>query len=160
MTENLRSPLFGLLVTQDNELDIDGLVAYSLYKHHKREWCTQFEADKNRVPSLEEKLDFAKSVSTPGQLERYIKDAQDALGEFAGSLLDEERPEIEKEAITGRVEAAAQKIESQGTLAAQIKIGVVSTMISTFTLVALAIGIRLFGIDLIDGLQSLGATPK
>ena len=82
-----RSPIFELLVGTSDQYDVDNLVAYSLYKQHKREWCVEFEQDKGRPPTHEEKLEFAKSQRSPSQLERYLKDAQDALGEFAGSLL-------------------------------------------------------------------------
>ena len=116
-----------------------------------------FVTEKQRPPSSEEKLEFAKGQSTNSQLERYLKDAQDALLHFAGSLIDEERPEIAAEAIAGRINEAVLKVETQTSVRYMLFYGFVSTLISTASLILLAIGLRLFGVDLIDGLQALGA---
>jgi hypothetical protein len=153
-----QSKVFELLngSTIGYEADVDGLVAYALYKQHKRDWCEQFQEERGAPPTSQEKLDFSKSVSTPGQLERYLKDAQDALGEFAGSLIDEEAPKIAEAAITGRIELAASRIENQSSFKSMVLFGVISTLISTSTLILLAVGIRLLGIDLLSAVDALG----
>jgi hypothetical protein len=152
-----RSQVFELLNLDERNSDIESLVAYALYKQHKREWCVEYEIEHGAQPSPEEKLRFAKSVSTPTQLERYRKDARDALGEFSDVLISDVAPEIENNAITGRIEAAASRIEKQGGFPKLLLGGVVSTLISTSVLILLAIGLRLFGIDLVEGISQLSA---
>lgn len=69
--------------------------------------------------------------------------------------MDEARNEISEEAITARIERAAREIGSQGSFKNQVLSGVTSTAITTLVLIILVIGIRLFGIDLIDGLGAI-----
>lgn len=152
-----RSQVFELLNLDDRGSDIESLVAYALYKQHKREWCVEYEIEHGTQPSSDEKLRFAKSVSTPTQLERYRKDARDALGEFSDVLIEDVAPEIATNAITGRIEAAASRVERQGSFGRLLLSGAISTLISTAVLILLAVGLRLFGIDLIEGISQLSA---
>ena len=153
MTELEKNKVFDLLGADGN--DIEALTAYALYKRHKRSWATGFLEKNGAKPSPTDDAAFAQAVSTPDQLDRYKKDAQDILIAFANQTVDEARSEIAEEAITARIERAASEISSQGSFRSQIFNGIISTAITTFVLIILVIGLRLFGIDLIDGLSSL-----
>ena len=150
-----RSQVFELLNLDDGTANVEGLVAYALYKRHKREWCEEFEAEHDRQPNATEKLQFAKSVSTVTQLERYRLDAQNALIDFSDSLIDDITPEIQAEAVTGRIEAAASKVEKAGSFVSLVFSGTVSTLISTSVLTLLVVATTLFGVDVLDGLDAL-----
>lgn len=151
-----KSPIFDLLLGDDGD-DVEKLVAYALYKKHKRDWCSQFENEHGRTPNDDEKIAFAKGLSIPSQLDRYLKDAQDALGEYAGYMIDEAEPEIAREAISARIEEAANKIEKSGGFWRAVFQGLAASVITTIALIVLAIGIQFFGIDLIDGINAISA---
>ena len=153
-----RSPIFELLNKHDDRFDVDGLVAYALYKKHKRSWAKEFFDEHGKEPTSKQKLDFAKSVSTKDQLIRYRMDAQDALIEYAESLIDEARPSIREDAMAGRIEDAADRIEAQASFKSMVLNGAVSTLISTFVLLLLALVLWLFGIDLLDALETLNSS--
>jgi hypothetical protein len=148
-----KNEVFDLLGADGN--DIEALTAYALYKRHKRSWATEFEVKNSSKPKPEDDAAFARAVSTPDQLDRYRKDAQDILIAFANQTVDDARREISEEAITARIERAAREIGNQGSFKNQVLNGVTSTAITTLVLIILVIGIRLFGIDLIDGIGSI-----
>lgn len=145
------NPLFDLLASDKN--DIEGLAAYALYKRHKRSWAQNTREVEHREPTPDEERNFARSAATPDQLDRYRKDAQDILLAFANTFLEDERPRIEREAITARIEAAARSVEQSGSFLSLLKVGVVSTIITSALLALLAFGTQFFGIDLIDALH-------
>lgn len=150
---NPKNEVFDLLGAEGD--DIEALTAYALYKRHKRRWAAQFEATNGKKPDQSDDHAFAKAVSTEDQLDRYRKDAQDILIAFANQTVDDARAEIEAEAVTVRIEKAATEISSQGSLKNQIFSSIISTGITTVFLIIVVIGLRLFGIDVIDGLQAI-----
>ncbi|AWZ19412.1 conserved hypothetical protein [Roseovarius sp. EC-HK134] len=151
---SFKNKVFDLL-TQDGEDDIEALAAYGLYKRHKRMWAKDFEAENGKPPTPEDDAQFARAVCTTDQLARYRKDAQDILIAFANQSIEDATPQIEVGAITTRIEKAAASIEQQSSFKQQIVSGLISTLITTAALILLAIGIRLFGIDVIDGVREL-----
>ena len=64
-----RNAVFASLVTSDD--DIAGLVAYSIYKQHKLDWLTAFEAAKRRVPDEAELASYIIGEGTPRRLATY-----------------------------------------------------------------------------------------
>ena len=153
-----RNPIFETLVG-DDETDIEALIAYALYKKHKRQWAREIEAQTGTLPSQSQNIVFFQAVGTPDQLERYRKDARDILLAFAEKMVEDARPMIEARAIEGRIEDASRKIEDQASFWTSVKSGVVSTLINTAVLILLAIGVRLLGIDLLTAYQTLGTAP-
>lgn len=146
------NPMFELLAGEDNE-DIEGLVAYALYKRHKRQWAQKIRDEKHRNPTPDEEEGFAISNSTGDQCDRYRKDAQDILIGFANSFVEDQRPFIAKEAVAGELIEAAQKIRKSGSFWSLLIVGVSSTVITSVLLALLAFGTQVFGIDLIDALR-------
>jgi len=150
-----RNPIFDRLVG-DNDTDLEALTAYALYKKHKRNWARDIEQETGSLPTPQQDTEFFKAVGTDDQLDRYRKDAQDILLAYANQMTENAAAEISKDAIRGRIEVAAQKIEGHGTFWSSVKSGIVSTLINTAVLILLAIGIRLIGVDLLSAYQSLG----
>lgn len=150
---NPQNEVFDLLGAEGD--DIEALTAYALYKRHKRRWASEFERSNGKKPDQSDDQAFAKAVSTADQLDRYRKDAQDILIAFANQTVDDARAEIEAEAVTVRIERAAAEIGTQGSLRNQIFSSIISTGITTVFLIIVVIGLRLFGIDVIDGLQAI-----
>lgn len=151
----VRNPIFDRLVG-DNDSDLEALTAYALYKKHKRAWARDMEQTSGRLPTAAQDREFFTAVGTPDQLDRYRKDAQDILLAYANQMVIQARPEIEREAVEGRIDTAAKKIEQSGSFLASVRAGLVSTLINTAILILLAVGIRLIGIDLLSAYASLG----
>jgi hypothetical protein len=103
---------------------------------------------------------FARVASTYDQLDRYRKDARDILIAFANETVDEARPDIEREAITARMEKAAYEAGSQTTFWKQIQFGVVASAINTVLLIVIAVGIQLTGVDVLEVMQNLSDGPR
>ena len=146
--------VFDLLGVESDD-DIEALTAYALYKRHKRAWAKEFAATHGAQPTVDDDKAFAKVASTQDQLERYRKDARDILIAFANQTVHEVRADIEQRAITARIEKAATELSSQRSFRKQVLSGIVATAINTICLIILAIGIRLFGIDLLNILQEI-----
>ena len=149
----MKNPVFDLLGAEGD--DIEALTAYALYKRHKRAWAVNFAEQHQRQPERADDETFAGVASTPDQLERYRKDARDILIAFADQTVEEARQVIERDAITARIEKAANQIGSQASFWKQVGFGIVATAINTLIIVILAIGIRLMGIDLLDAVNKL-----
>lgn len=64
-----RNNVFGHLVNDDG--DIAGLVAYSIYKQHKLDWLRAFESAKGRVPDDNELSSYIIGEGTPRRLATY-----------------------------------------------------------------------------------------
>lgn len=150
----MSNPVFDLLGEDGH--DIESLTAYALYKQHKRTWAADFQQQHGTPPSAADDAAFAKVASTYDQLNRYRKDARDILIAFANETVDDARPDIEREAITARIEKAAAEAGSQTTFWKQVQFGVVASAINTLILIVLAVGIRLTGVDFFEIMQSLG----
>lgn len=148
---------FDLLAGSDH--GVDGLLAYAYYKRHKRAWLQEFQRARGRDPSPEEVLAFADGACVEDQLARYRQQAENALVAYAGVYVDQAAPGIAREAVTARIEGAADRIERQSELLPQVRIALVSTLMSTAILVVLAIGVRLLGIDLIEAVSKLAGNP-
>jgi hypothetical protein len=72
-----RNPVFEQLVSGDS--DIVGLVAYSIYKQHKRDWLIAFKHAKGRTPTDEESVAYIIGESTPRRLATFRHLAQATL---------------------------------------------------------------------------------
>ena len=64
-----RNSVFGHLVQDDG--DITGLVAYSIYKQHKLDWLRAFEAARGRAPDDNELASYIIGEGTPRRLATY-----------------------------------------------------------------------------------------
>lgn len=154
-----RNPIFDNLVGE-NETDLEALTAYALYKKHKRQWAKAIETETGSLPTAAQDTEFYKAVGTSDQLDRYRKDAQDILLAYANQMVESAVPEISNNAISGRIELAASKIEASAGIWHSVKSGFISTLISTAVLVLLAVGIRLFGIDILSAYNALAEVPS
>lgn len=156
---HVHNPIFEKLGADGD--DIESLVAYALYKQHKRQWALNFEKREGRKPDPKEDAAFASAVSTEDQLNRYHQNAADLMISFANRVLEDARGEIEREAITTRIETAASAVSGSASFGKQVLTGLVSSLITTFVLIVLTVAIALFGVDPLDGVSNLvGAKPN
>jgi hypothetical protein len=140
--------------------DLTGLVAYSLYKQHKRDWLIRFREATGASPSSQELNAFLLSVLLPDQIAQYRQAAADALVGYAQAFVLAEEPKIREEAISQRIALAAHQIESAGRWQRQIVPGIAAAAIWTLFLIALALLLRFAGIDVLDIIESVSARSR
>lgn len=102
MEEKEKTFIFNLLV--DGKDDIQGHIAYALYKHDKIEWIKKKEEENGKCPTEEEKEEYRKICSYPGRLEAYKSRANDLLTIFSNNLLEEYSGVIEDKYIRSKDE--------------------------------------------------------
>jgi hypothetical protein len=88
------------------EDDLVGLIAYALYKQHKRDWLAAFSTDTGRQPRDEEVHAFMLGEGTDKQLRGYRAQAAVVLRSYTDSVVAEERPQAIVEAVEGRIKAS------------------------------------------------------
>ena len=138
--------LFEALVATDEEKDDDatlvGFVAYVFYKIAKREWVDEFYTKNGRHPT---DADIRAYVIgwTESRIEGLRTEARTALSQFSSYIIDRETPAIVKKALQTRSFPRDAGVAFCGAL------------IYTLALVALALVLRLFGIDIEHALSAL-----
>lgn len=143
------NPIFERIVgDQDN--NPERLLAYALYKREKYNWTAARKAE-GKPPTDADKSVFVESCVH--RIDSYLAEAGRALDGYAQAVVASERPAIEKNAITGRVEQAAQKLESWPSVWKQIGTGIASWVASLVLLLIAAWGAKTLGIDVIEALK-------
>lgn len=138
------NPIYEKLVDEaDHELI--GLVAYALYKRSKREWASNIRARDSRGPTPEQ-LDGFVETWTSDRLEGLRIEARSVLTDFAGEVVDSERPHIVEDAL-------------RGTFWGAVWPSVVAALIYTGGLISVAIILKFAGVDLIGIYQGLSDIP-
>lgn len=80
--------------------DINGSIAYIMYKSAKREWFMEFEKLNGRPPSEDEMRSYA-ATQTDAVLNSHRAGAEKILEVYAGSIRDEIKPQVLAEALKG-----------------------------------------------------------
>lgn len=145
--EATHNPVFDKIVGDDTH-NLTKLVAYSLYKKRKRDFIIATKSRENRPPIDTEIETYTNSAIE--HLDSYVNEAESAMDAYVFSVISEERPNIEKAAITRRIEEAVSKLEGNGTILKQIGLGIFVWVVSLVILVVVAWGAQKFGIDLLD----------
>lgn len=153
-----KNPVFDLLEVETD--DIQNMVAYALYKRHKREWARGIREKTGSDPTPEQDAEFAGVVATESSLQRFRDSAGNMLVAFANQVVDEERDNIEEEAVPKRVETALQTLERSGSFKNQVISGILSSFVTIAVLVLLTLSIGLFGIDVVDESSLIKTTSE
>ena len=120
------------LVEDDN--DIVGHIAYSLYKKSKETYIEQWKAEHENADITETELNyFHKSIETKEVLDGFRAQAENIMKNFCDSMMNEVIPEIEQDAVdrhTEMMESAVKKLINKPWWM-DIIIGVVSSLVFT-----------------------------
>lgn len=139
------NPVFDSLVAAPD--DIEGFIAYGLYKQAKREWLLEHQARVGKPPTAVELRAFSRQWS-PTALQAFRETAESALSAYAQSVLEEQTPSIQRDALL------------QGRpLWKDVLIGVISALTYSLVLVIAAFLIKIFGNDFLDALNGLRSRP-
>ncbi|KRA61567.1 hypothetical protein ASD79_05470 [Caulobacter sp. Root655] len=122
--------------------DIEGFIAYGLYKQAKREWLLGHKTREGRAPTTTELRSFSRQW-TPTTLKAFRATADSALSAYAQSILEDQTPSIQRDALArGR------------PLWKDVMIGVVSALTYSVILVIAAFLLKIFGNDFLDALAA------
>ena len=137
---------------RDHEDDVAGLLAYALYKQRKREWLISHkEKNGGQEPTADQLATYEQSMLIPLQVDDLRANAVSVLAAYADGALEEQRPDIEKQAISQEVLGAREDIRNSASFINQLLQALIASVVTTAVLVLLAIAIGIFGIDLVDG---------
>jgi hypothetical protein len=128
--------VFERLVKADD--DIEGFIAYGLYKLAKREWNLSLRAKTGAAPSSQQLADYHQ-VWTNTALQALRDNAENALYAYAQDVMAVERPDIEAEALK-----AGRPIWKD------VLIAVASAFTYSLLLLLAALIIRYIGVDLVE----------
>jgi hypothetical protein len=142
------NPLFETFVNPGEPVtdQMEGLVAYALYKAAKREWAEAFWNDNRRPPNVGE-LDAYQRTWTPTQVAGTRERAEGALAAFAASAIEDARPEILKEALRGSFWKA-------------VGASIFAAVLYSLALIALVTILLWNGVDLLGIVQKAGPPQK
>lgn len=126
------------------------MVAYALYKRHKREWARDVRERTGSDPTPEQDAEFAGVVATESSLQRFRDSAGNMLVAFANQVVDDERPSIEELAVPKRVETAVSSFEKSNALWRQFLVSLVTSVVTIAVLVLFTLSAGVFGIDVVD----------
>ncbi len=135
--------VFERLVTDTD--DIEGFIAYGLYKQAKREWLIDFHHQYDRAPKAAEFKAY-NAYWTDTSLQSLRENAESALSAYADTIVDVATPGIESQALkTGR------------PIWKDLLIGASSALTYSLLLIVASYLIQVFGNDFADAYQNLTA---
>jgi hypothetical protein len=113
--------------------DVQGLLAYGLFKQSERDWIKRFHARHSRAPTADEINSHFYLSYDEGDIERLRTEAESRMTSFAVAILDEERPGIEQAARTAehdaQLETLRQEIRKSGGFGRAIIAGLISSFV-------------------------------
>lgn len=140
MAKKSNTYIFSRLVKDKD--DIQGHIAYAIYKFEKVSHIEEFKKEHKREPNAEEKEEFRASCCNPARLEEYQKRAEMILDAFSNELLNEAANQIEADYIKKQDEHLKDIVQSsQPTMGKQYLNGILQSMIGTFLMAFIVWGI-------------------
>ncbi len=143
----------------NGDLDIVGLLAYSLYKRQKRDWIVQFRKLHDGRPPDEHALSAVTGSYLTNDMQQTLRDrASDILSKYGQIYVEASERQIREDALNNEVLRQARSIEEslreKSGFWNQVWTGFIATAIWTFLVTAIIAGAAIFGSDLIDGYTS------
>lgn len=121
---------------------LQGMIAYGLYKQAKSEWAKGVWQEKGRAPASDELAAYHATWTTTNI--RSMSDrAASSLAEFAQSIIYEATPAIQRDALKGNF------WRNVGT-------NMFATLLYSLSLILLVLILRWFGVDILGLFQKLG----
>lgn len=139
--------VYETLVQRDD--DLVGLIAYALYKQHKRDWLIAHHQKLGRSPSEQELGAYLTAQKLDSTVVMYRERATTVLENFGDAILSRATPDIAREAITSEITSALKWWR-------QIPTGIATALAYTLLLIAIALVLRYAGIDVLSVVATTG----
>lgn len=145
---------------ENGEIDLVGLIAYALYKRHKRDWIIRHRSGHaNSKPSATEVEAVVASYLTDEMRNTLRERASDLLSNYAETYVEAVEPDITARAVNNetlrQARAIEQSIVQNSGFWRQVGTGLISTAIWTLLVTVLVIAALFFGSDLIDAWRAI-----
>lgn len=131
--------------------DVKGLLAYALYKQHKRDWIISHKKDYGTAPSEADLAAFMRSQLLPKAIEGHLRTARSIVDNFTAEVVQAAKPEHEKEAITRRIEVALGYWRG-------VWAGMGAAFFYTLVLIGFTAILKFGGVDLLGILKAFSST--
>ncbi len=128
--------------------DVIGLVTYALYKQDKREWLMSWRKEHDADPTEEQIEAFVAAQMTASQRDRYRTAARQVLDAYAMVAVDVETPQIIREAVAGRVEAAARRMAGSARWWRQIPAALMGALLAAAVIIGVIAALVALDVDL------------
>ena len=142
-------------ITEKSDDGLIGMVAYSLYKTNKRQWILDYIEEHNSAPDKDARAIY-ELAQTSNQIDMYLTEAGNLLGEFYSEILQENLPEIKEEieanGITSILDSGLKEVRAsiKPTLKYEISIAILGAFSYSMVLLVFYLVIRLLGFDFAD----------
>lgn len=136
----LDDEIHGKLVN-DTGQDVEGLLAYGIFKQSERDWIGRFHTAHGRAPTANEIHGQFYFSYDDGDIERLRTKAESMMVDFALSILDDERPAIEanarKAAHDAQIDRVLAEIRTSGSFWRSVIAGVIASLVFAVLTIAL-----------------------
>jgi hypothetical protein len=132
----------------ESDEDLIGLLAVGLCEQHRMDWLARFRDQTGREPTPDQSDVFLAGVLVDRQLEAYRGRATEALARYADTVLETQLPQVAQNAVAGRVEHAAERVERSGRLSRLIFAGFLGALLFVLLVVAGLAAARYAGVNL------------
>lgn len=137
------------------DIDLVGLIAYSLYKRQKRDWVIKHRSQNDGCkPTSSEIAAVTTSYLTEDLRNTLRARASDLLSGYADTYVQALEPTIRIDALNTEMLRQARDIQNsiknQSNFWSQVGTGLVATVIWTLLVTGLVLTASLFGSDIID----------
>lgn len=131
-----------------DESDLEGLVAYALYKQHKRDWVVEYLNEHSQHPDKKTEDDVVKGLLIDPSA--YKLRASNALLGFADRVVEERQRDIELLAIEKHVANSTDELKKAGGVWRSIWTQIISFFAVSIILILIALSVERTGVDLKD----------
>ncbi len=140
---------------ESDELDLVGLIAYSLYKRQKRDWIVKHRKDYGgKKPDPSETAAVTDHFLTDDVRATLRERAADLLSAYAETYVEAVEPQIREAAVNNetlrQARAIEQALRSNSGFWQQVGTGLLSTAIWTLVVTAIVVTAYAFGSDVVD----------
>ncbi|MGN6550296.1 MAG: hypothetical protein ACTHJ3_10425 [Pararhizobium sp.] len=139
----------------DAGLDLVGLIAYALYKRHKRDWITKHRLSHSGTKPSNEQVEAVVDSYLTSEMRSTLRErASDILSSYAETYVEAVEPEIKAQAVNNETLRQAREIErsivENSGLWRQVGTGLISTAIWSLVVTVLVLAALFFGSDILN----------
>lgn len=150
---------------ENEDLDLVGLLAYGLYKRHKRDWIIEHRAKHNKTKPVDIEVQAVVANFMTADMRNTLRErASDLLSSYAETYVEAVEPDIRAQAVNNETLRQAREIEQSikenSSFWQQVGTGLIATAIWTLLVTVLVIAGLFFGSDLIDAWHSISQSIR
>lgn len=139
-TEGEYSTIFERLAPDESDDEVVGLIAYGLYKRHKRQWIINYRRANGGQPPDEAALKTYHDHYLEDDFRRLRAEAGSMLLNFAEVIVEDRRPKIERDAylrgLSETEEKIIEKVKNHTKFSTAVQASLLAWLISVLIIIA------------------------